>query len=64
MEDVNTHNQIDHMLIDHRWHSSKLDVRSFRGANCNTEHYLVVANIRERLAVTKQATQMFNVELS
>ena len=64
LEDGKTHKQTDHILIDRRWHSSKLDVRSFRGADCNTEHYLVVANIRERLAVSKQAAQMFNLELS
>ena len=55
--DGQTHNQIDHILIDRRWHSSILDVRSFKGAECDTDHYLVVAKVRERLAVRKQAAQ-------
>jgi endonuclease/exonuclease/phosphatase family metal-dependent hydrolase len=49
--DGKTHNQIDHILVDKRWHSSILDARSFRGADCDTDHYLVVAKVRERLAV-------------
>jgi len=49
-------------LIDRRWHWSVLDVRSFRGADCDTDHYLVVAKFRERLAVSKQAAQGFDGE--
>jgi hypothetical protein len=55
--DGKTHNHIDHVLIDRRWHSSVLDVRSFRGADCDTDNYLVIAKVRERLAEGKQAAQ-------
>jgi hypothetical protein len=55
--DGKTHNQTEHVLIDRRWHSSILDVRSFRVADCYTDHYLVVAIVRKSLAVRKQAEQ-------
>ena len=56
------HNQIDHILIDKRWHSNIIDVRNFRGADCDTDQYLVVVKFRERLAGSKQPTQKFNGE--
>ena len=58
----NIHNQIDYMLIDRRGQSSILDVRSFREANFDTHHYLLVAKLRERLAVNKKAAQKFDGE--
>ena len=61
--DGNTYSLIDHMLTDRRWHSRILDVRSFRGADCDTNYYLVVAKVRERLTVSKEATQKFDGEI-
>jgi hypothetical protein len=41
--DGQKHNKFDHVSTDRRRHSSILNVRSFRGADCDTDHYLVVA---------------------
>jgi hypothetical protein len=60
--DGKTHNQIDHILIDRRRHSSILDVRLFSAADCDTDHYLVLAKARERLAVSKQTAHIVHME--
>jgi hypothetical protein len=57
-----THNQIDHDLVDRRRQSSILDVRSFRGAGCDTDHYLVAAKLREMLLVIKRITRNFDMQ--
>jgi hypothetical protein len=44
--DGKTHNQIDHTLVDGRRHLNVLDVRSFRAADCDIDHYLEVAIVR------------------
>jgi hypothetical protein len=59
--DGKTHNQIDHILVDRPRHSNVLDIRSFRAADCDSDHYLVV-KVRERLAVNKQRSQRFHME--
>jgi len=50
-------------MIDKRWHSSILKVRSFRGADCDIDQYPVVASVRERLAGSKKGTLKFDVEI-
>ena len=54
------HNHTEHILINRTWHSSIVDVRSISGADCDTDHYLVVAKVRGRLAVSKHAAQKFD----
>jgi hypothetical protein len=56
------HNQIEYILTAMRRHSSVLAVRSFRAADCDTDHYLVVAKVRERLAVNKERLHRFHME--
>jgi hypothetical protein len=58
--DGKMHIQIGLILIDRRQHSSILDVWSFRAADCDTDNYLVVAKVRERLAMCKQTIQTQN----
>jgi hypothetical protein len=60
--DGQTHNQIDTFLIDRRRHSSILDVGSFRGDDCDSDHYLVVAKIRKRLAVSKRPAKKVDMD--
>jgi hypothetical protein len=57
-----THNQIDHILVDRRRHSNILHDRSHRAVDCDTEHYLVVAKVRERLAVNKQRSHRLRMD--
>jgi hypothetical protein len=56
-----THNQIDHVLIDKRRHSNVLHIRSFRRSGCDTDYYLVVEKLRERISVSKRARQKFDI---
>ena len=59
--DNNNEKQINHMLIV-RWYSIIPDVRSFRGADCDTVRSLVIAKVRERLTGNKPKRQKMNVE--
>jgi endonuclease/exonuclease/phosphatase family metal-dependent hydrolase len=60
--DGKMHNQFDHILIYKRRHSSILDVRPFRKADCYSDHYLVVVKFRERLAVRKRVVKKMYME--
>ena len=53
--DQRTRNQIDHVLIDGRHSSSILDVLTIRGANMDSDHFLVAAKVRTRITSTKKS---------
>ena len=62
-----TVNQIDHMAISKKWRRSLLDVRSYRGADVASDHHLVVAQLKLKLAANKTSSQRvtqnkFNIE--
>lgn len=51
--DGKTRNQIDHILINARYSSNITDIRSLRGADADSDHILVRAQIRARISSSK-----------
>jgi hypothetical protein len=56
------HNRIYHVQTDRRRHSSVPDVPLFRAVDCDNDHYVVVAKVRERLAANEQRSQRSHME--
>ncbi|GFV12409.1 craniofacial development protein 2 [Trichonephila clavipes] len=48
--DGSTCNQIDHLLVDSRHKSHILDVRTYHGANLDSDHFLLMAKVRARIS--------------
>jgi hypothetical protein len=48
--DGQTFIQIDHLLIDARHVSNLMDVRTFRGPNIDSDHYLLISKITSRIS--------------
>lgn len=60
-----TENQIDHITISRKWRGSLLDVRNKRGADIASDHHLVLATIRIKIAAIRKNNEVsrrrFNV---
>jgi endonuclease/exonuclease/phosphatase family metal-dependent hydrolase len=54
--DGKTETQIDHLLIDKRHLSNLMDVRSYKGANIESDHYPVGIKLRARISNAKTST--------
>jgi hypothetical protein len=54
--DGTTRNQTGHIVIDARHATDILHVRSYTGANCNTDNFLVRAKLSQRITAMKQKT--------
>jgi hypothetical protein len=48
--DGNTFNQIDCLIMDVRHLSNLMDVRIYRGANTDSDHYLVISKTRNHIS--------------
>ena len=51
--DGKTKNQIDHIMINKKWRTSLLDVKTKRGADIASDHELVVAKVKLKLRKAK-----------
>ena len=50
-------NQIDHVLIDQRFFTDITNVRTYRGANIDSDHYLVAVCMRSKLSTVYNMRQ-------
>lgn len=44
-------NQIDHILVNKRFANNIMDVKTYRGADCDFDHFLVAGNLRVKLKI-------------
>jgi hypothetical protein len=56
-----TVNQIDHVLISKRRATVVEDVKTMRGANCDSDHFLIPTIIRHKISCTYQKKQKYKL---
>ena len=58
--DTQTKNQIDHITIARRWRKTLRDVRVYRGADIGSDHELVVAKVKIKIAKAKKNSEQMH----
>ena len=58
--DQKTKNQIDHMAISQRWRRTLMDVRTYRGADIGSDHFLVIGKLRVKIKAVKKTLDQRN----
>ena len=61
---VNTENQIDYILCSPRWRSSIQSAKTRPGADCGTDHELLIAKFRLKLNKVGKTTRPFRHDLN
>ncbi len=61
--DGRTVNQIDYVIINGKWRRSLKDVRVYRGADINSDHYLVVAAVKLKWRKNQTNQQIMKIDI-
>ena len=62
--DGKTKNQIDYILIQKRWQSSLHNAKTYPGADCGSDHELLVATIKMKMRKVKRSTAPIRFDLT
>ena len=57
-------NQIDYILCSQRWRSSIQSAKKRQGADCGSDHELLIANIRMKLKKVEKTIRPFRYDLN
>ena len=61
---VNTENQINFILCSQRWRSSIQSAKTRPGADCGSDHELLIAKFRVELKKVGKTTRLFMYDLN
>ena len=57
-------NQMDYILCSQRWRSSTQSAKTRSGADCGSEHELLIAKFRLKLKTVRNTTRPFRYDLN